>query len=566
METIEEIERIRESLPLKPKDDAVDILIKRKQIGKNVLLYRSAFVKNPLSNQKEKMVKCICTACGGECYQTYFKPENCSGHYIPAPFGFISDNGEEIISGNSCLCPLCASPVEALHIGAFKSSRSIDYCFFTTVENVNGHLVLLNWLLEKIVHSDGSVQHIILKDDGYTFINGKSYRFTGRTRVMGGSYSYYLEWKLLKRYDDSNCPIPKKQILFLDKGLVNATAERHSGLDDYFKGCKNECSLSKYMKIWSRYPTIENLARAGFGEYITGVIKECSYSSGYYYNTYSNLKLSDIKKHINLKKAKPHEMLGIEKSQVDVLRGRSFKAVQFYKEIAAEQNIKLSSELLDKAEAIGINSFINTEAFIKEKNIPIVHLINYLYKQFMGPNENSLISPGFYKDYFDLCVKAYGEMPKSLLWPKNLKRSHDKMLILVEEKENKEISQKIKARAKMFSKFCFTDEETGLMIRPATSHGELVIEGKSLNHCVARYAEAVAKGETLILFIRKIAEPDSSYFTLEFKNNQVQQNRGYQNCRETEDVLAFKEKWLKYLKTIKRKEKNNYGKSDAVCA
>ena len=130
METIEEIERLRESLPLKPKDDAVDILIKRKQIGKNVLLYRSAFVKNPLSNQKEKMVKCICTACGGECYQTYFKPKSCSGHYIPAPFGFISDNGEEIISGNSCLCPLCASPVEALHIGAFKASREIDYCFF----------------------------------------------------------------------------------------------------------------------------------------------------------------------------------------------------------------------------------------------------------------------------------------------------------------------------------------------------------------------------------------------------------------------------------------------------
>ena len=79
----------------------------------------------------------------------------------------------------------------------------------------------------------------------------------------------------------------------------------------------------------------------------------------------------------------------------------------------------------------------------------------------------------------------------------------------------------------------------GLFIRPPYELDELKKEGEYLHHCVATYANRVAKGETMIFFIRRIEDPDTPYYTMEWKNGKMVQCRGKRNCEMTPEVKAF---------------------------
>ena len=77
------------------------------------------------------------------------------------------------------------------------------------------------------------------------------------------------------------------------------------------------------------------------------------------------------------------------------------------------------------------------------------------------------------------------------------------------------------------------------MIVLPSSVSDLKKEGTTLHHCVATYADRVAKGETLILFIRQISEPDTPFYTMEWRDNRVIQCRGSHNKDMTPDVKTF---------------------------
>lgn len=79
----------------------------------------------------------------------------------------------------------------------------------------------------------------------------------------------------------------------------------------------------------------------------------------------------------------------------------------------------------------------------------------------------------------------------------------------------------------------------GLTIIIPKSSDEIKEEGRILHHCVGTYVERVARGETLILFVRKEEEPDVPYFTLEYREGKVIQCRGRNNCGMPQDVKTF---------------------------
>jgi NADH:ubiquinone oxidoreductase subunit C len=77
-----------------------------------------------------------------------------------------------------------------------------------------------------------------------------------------------------------------------------------------------------------------------------------------------------------------------------------------------------------------------------------------------------------------------------------------------------------------------------IMKLPGSSE-ELKREGMILHTCVGSYAEKVARGETMIIFIRQKTEPDEPYYTMEWKNNQIIQVRGKCNRDAPPKVQAF---------------------------
>jgi hypothetical protein len=159
-------------------------------------------------------------------------------------------------------------------------------------------------------------------------------------------------------------------------------------------------------------------------------------------------------------------------------------------------------------------------------------------------------------DYKSDCKKLGLDIKDvNILFPSDLHKAHQNTTAQIKYAEDMALTEKIRARSAELKDYCFEHNE--LFLRPAESAFELVEEGKSLNHCVGQYAERHAKGETNIFFIRKITEPNISFFTMELKNNSIVQVRGKRNVNYTEDasVKAFVEEFTKQ-KLTKKKQKS----------
>jgi len=76
-----------------------------------------------------------------------------------------------------------------------------------------------------------------------------------------------------------------------------------------------------------------------------------------------------------------------------------------------------------------------------------------------------------------------------------------------------------------------------------TSSEDLLIEGKTLNHCVGSYVERISKRETSIYFLRKKGFIDKPFYTVEIINGKLQQCRTTNNQVKPE-ILDLLDEWL----------------------
>lgn len=88
-------------------------------------------------------------------------------------------------------------------------------------------------------------------------------------------------------------------------------------------------------------------------------------------------------------------------------------------------------------------------------------------------------------------------------------------------------------------KYNYVGEEYCVLIPNKLS--EIINEGAELKHCVGGsiYLDQHREGKTTILFVRKKDQPEKSLYTLEYKNNEIQQLRGIRNTSAPEHVISF---------------------------
>lgn len=148
-----------------------------------------------------------------------------------------------------------------------------------------------------------------------------------------------------------------------------------------------------------------------------------------------------------------------------------------------------------------------------------------------------------YRDYLRMCKEMQYDVESSfILFPRNLKSAHD---YVVEALDAKRTAEQEKAIADSFDEWQRLYQYKGkdLMVIPPHSSKELIDEGTALHHCVGRYVKRVAQHECVILFVRKIAEPDKSICTIEVRDGQVTQARGFGNEDPPAKIKAFIERW-----------------------
>ena len=88
--------------------------------------------------------------------------------------------------------------------------------------------------------------------------------------------------------------------------------------------------------------------------------------------------------------------------------------------------------------------------------------------------------------------------------------------------------------------------DTYMIISP-TDITDLITEGNELSHCVGRmgYDKKMVDGISLIMFVRKVTEPEKPYVTVEFRldKNRLNQCYGYKDSRPDNETMAFVNAW-----------------------
>lgn len=543
---VKEIEATRDELPTKPPEEIVEEIKKRQKVVK--LVYRLGYYREPITGLKHKAALVTCTGCGERYYLDYASGGcgcHCGGY--GDSFGFVDPlDSEPKQTGSTCVCPECGAGAEGLHIGHIRhTTEIIDKSYFMTIHNVRGHFAALSWILFKECDKDGKVYYTLQKYEATVIIGGMPIRYTGYTKCMYG-VTWSGTWITRPVWKETGDEWDAFEIFAVDD--IEGTDAAKSAVDVFIREGQERLRIGAYMQLWTKYPQIENLTRNRLTPFVKKLIEEATTQTSYTARVFS---ISLIKEHINVKKVKPTEILGLQKEDLPLANAYKIQTLEFYREILDTKKIKLTPEQLKTAVSFGISAL---QDLFEDGTVPVIRGLNYLERQ--RKISGNLITVRYLLDYWDMQKEIQHGLPEELKYPKDLKAAHDLAVLRKKEKTDREINEKIAEFAQTLSWLSFEDEETGLMIRAAQNQEEMIKEGKILSHCVATYAARVSKRETCILFIRKIEAPEMPYFTLEYRNDKVIQNRGKSNCDRTPEVVAFEAKWIQHIKELKESLKN----------
>ncbi len=550
-----EIELTVAELPLCPTPEQDEKFL---SMPKEMFLYKTDYIIDPLTNMQRKMAKCHCSACGEDIWlEQVFYSSGC--HNGERKIGFVDCNtGAEIFSFKTLQCPCCGAEVEAIHCSYCRYSYQINFKAFLSICNVRGHLCLLEFGKEKRLSQEGKTFYLYRLVDGVIIIGKRFVKVAGYCKFMS-SYSWYSNWEARAKFYDTLLDYYKGTIDYESdyaKTSLYSSEYANSGLLEYINACKDSCSLVTYLRLYSKYPNVENLVKQGYGKFIAPVLATSDYKR------YGDCE-KQIKEFVNFKESKPHMMLGLEKHELYLAQLFPITVVDAYRYFK-NKGYKLNIEQLTFLEMHSFKLRDISDFLLKKfygYKIPVIKTFNYVIKQYKLHGCKNLINFRYLKDYWEAIYNVYGDMPKDILYPKNLVYAHDTMIMRVAEKVNPKYDCAMRSLQYKRNQYSFIDYELGLMIYACSSHQALIKEGKLLSHCVANYAGEHSQEKTNILFIRKIDEPLVPYYTLEYKNGSIIQNRGYKNdmngtVAKPEAVILFQARWLEHMKKIEEEFKN----------
>ena len=307
-------------------------------------------------------------------------------------------------------------------------------------------------------------------------------------------------------------------------------SDRDISLNTYFR---------QAVKDFNKLKTIEIFAKQGFR-------KENYYKSDHFNKVYTHLN--------NKEKFKFHELFGLTKSQYilckekDLINDREYLQTFVYllnhdAKIYIEyliRNYDCNSYTLRKfSDTILTNDYM-------VKNYDLYKLIDYFYIDcdHQGISE-SYEAMKYLSDYVnmnrDMQIKDF------IKYPRYLKTYHDIVAknykVKINEIKNNKYNNELKRK---YSYLQFSKNKEYEVIIPETLN-DIVIEGSTLNHCVASYVDKVVEDKSFICFMRKKKEIDKSLITLEIVNNHIVHMKGQSNRSPFSEEESFLKEYQSYI-------------------
>lgn len=563
-------DELLKKLPTEPPEGLLDWWLQAHETDKNnAIVYRAEYVWNPLTEMKEKMVRCTCTACGQSVYMEYVPADCCCSANATAPFGYRTVQGEVIYRGMDALCSECGAEVKVYHCGDMGSSCRvlITECPIT-IEKIDDSVCFFMWCLEKIVFRDGSCKYRILPYEVFAFTKSTWYMFRGWV------ISFYQEcltgrWSAYRCRNSGLKPWPLADIYGFDNEVFSGTALENAKVDLFLSQSDSKKTfLIPYLCTYLKHKQIENLVVQKQCRLINDAIERSALCQ-------NNGKTIErpVSSFFDWKQSKPCAMLGLNKEEFRLIQSEEW-SLDMLRSYKRNRKIKKPIPITEFSEAYkllkghGINSLIDDNQDIRK-------IFRYLKKQRIKYPDTG-IELWHLTDYWRLAPQVQIPLEtENDYFPKNIKKAHGRCVeILNERREADYFAKEAKQRAAFaVLKEAYTDfafEADGFCIFIASAPAELREEGRNLRHCVGGYVNTHAKGKECIFFLRRSEAPGTSFYTLTLDTEKlvITMNLGYVNCDPTKEVKEFSQKWLEYIKGIrssKDERKHKYNRN-AECA
>ena len=190
-----------------------------------------------------------------------------------------------------------------------------------------------------------------------------------------------------------------------------------------------------------------------------------------------------------------------------------------------------------------------------------------MFRYFLTQRADYLEAQNFiadYTDYISGCIILGAKCNDTAMkMPHSLKKAHDWATVERKVQEKQAYEGLVAAVYDSLHTLTEWSDGTFRIIMPHSAR-EIVEEGVRQNHCVGRYVERVATGESVILFLRRVEDPEKNFYTVEIKKDMrrchIVQVRGERNAGATEEVDVF---CKKYTRWFNRRSLNGYD-SDTV--
>ena len=292
-----------------------------------------------------------------------------------------------------------------------------------------------------------------------------------------------------------------------------------------------KADVTSYLLRSFRYPFAPSLYRIGLEKVGKDLLQE-------YYDPISKVTSGPL-----------HKQLGVSKKELGWAResGWGMKEVDYM--------VTLHDPAIQKHEAQWFAAHdipIKTIQLLRQ--FTTYHrMIRYLTEQHQKHKEHyaysSLLNASNqWKDYLEMCEKlGYDRKQDRVLFPRDLREEHDKVVQLIQIQKNAEMDRKIKEiYPELEERYSYGEDR--YLIRPPKDFEDFIKEGAALSHCVCAngyYRDHVA-GTHLIFFVRDAADAESPLCTMEYdaQRRKVLQLRGYRNQAAPPEVQKFVDRWL----------------------
>lgn len=444
-------------------------------------------------------------------------------------------------------CPVCHFKILSLAEGIYKRSSINDHKYFSLIDYIDGKIILRYFSAHKHesnrkvdIKSSELSRHIITDCE-----NIKSYM--KYTKNSPNGYSYGNGW-----HEYSSAPYQSSYVYDKDLDLkLKDTKFEYFYIGHYAKTRDVFC-LTDLMRSMQQYPFIENLLKQGFDHLADNFINSYSTDINNITDNVFDLTQSVLTKVFKLSKdqlnyiklSNPNLSLmrlfkfSIDYSNYLVLKSGSIKKVKTkpltHQELALfqlqENSRTYSYEVIEK-----LRVFITFTKILR-------------YREKIDPEYNY---SGFHSDYYDYlnaCENlGFNMSKKSILFPKDFKKAHDKATSLVKVKKDEITIQKL---AYLYDNLHDLYEAyiNDLAFILPKSVDDYITESKELNHCVKNYVKDVINQETTIIFVRNKETPDIPLYTLECKSGVIKQLRAKDNKEVPEEVKISCDEWIKIVK------------------